>query len=543
MVRGRLVRRSASPVAGSPDDVADIERIFRTQPFLQWAFLASILLATAVRWVTGGGFSAWYPGMLLAVVALTALVTWAWRSQLAHTHHALFAVAPVADLLLWPFLRHDLIQTLVQGTLTVVLPLVWLWVGFSYGVALLGGAVLAAATILVEVATQSVEDGWRNALLVVNCALLTLTCAAVAAWMRTVQRRAMSSGTLLRQLLQRNDASTAALDAILQSSTDAIAVLDEKGRILRANEATHRLAALAGVRPMPGGYDRILARGLDGEAIDFAIDTFAERFPSGIPVRIGPEGVERVVSLTMQPIVAPAEERIGTLVIAHDVTALTEALDSRSDYLRTASHELRTPLSIIVGQADLLLETTAEASPETRRRAVDILRAADRLSAVVAALHDAASPHVPMQPTRFDVARLLAAVGARSAVHLAAPAEPAFAFADMRDAERVLVELVSNATRHSGAPHTVQVHARAEGESVVIDVLDEGVGIPDSEEEHVFEPFYRGSAAHRDAVAGIGLGLPVARKVARANNGEVLLVTRGGGGLVARLRLPRAASP
>jgi protein-histidine pros-kinase len=72
-------------------------------------------------------------------------------------------------------------------------------------------------------------------------------------------------------------------------------------------------------------------------------------------------------------------------------------------------------------------------------------------------------------------------------------------------------------------------------------VLDEGPGIPEAELERAFEPFYRGEASRSRETGGTGLGLGIARNIARAHGGDVTLRNRAGGGLEATLMLPRAA--
>ena len=79
---------------------------------------------------------------------------------------------------------------------------------------------------------------------------------------------------------------------------------------------------------------------------------------------------------------------------------------------------------------------------------------------------------------------------------------------------------------------------KAEGRLVVLAVEDHGPGIPRSEREKVFEPFYRIEGSRNPDTGGVGLGLAVARSIAREHGGDIVLATRKGGGLSARLELP-----
>jgi two-component system phosphate regulon sensor histidine kinase PhoR len=86
----------------------------------------------------------------------------------------------------------------------------------------------------------------------------------------------------------------------------------------------------------------------------------------------------------------------------------------------------------------------------------------------------------------------------------------------------------------------VRAKARPDGGAVVLRVEDRGPGIPRDEHERVFEPFYRGPAAERNATPGSGLGLSLVRHVVRAHGGRVHAEGREGGGAAVVLELPAA---
>ena len=102
---------------------------------------------------------------------------------------------------------------------------------------------------------------------------------------------------------------------------------------------------------------------------------------------------------------------------------------------------------------------------------------------------------------------------------------------------RCLTNLLDNAIRY-GKSATLQVEEGADG--VTIRVLDKGPGIPEQELEHAFEPFFRGETSRNRETGGTGLGLGIARNIARAHGGDLVLKNRPGGGLEAILTLPRS---
>jgi two-component system phosphate regulon sensor histidine kinase PhoR len=103
-----------------------------------------------------------------------------------------------------------------------------------------------------------------------------------------------------------------------------------------------------------------------------------------------------------------------------------------------------------------------------------------------------------------------------------------------------LANLLTNAAKFASAGRWVAVRAsaRADGRAVVLRVEDRGPGIPRDERERVFEPFYRGPAAERNATPGSGLGLSLVRHVVRAHGGSVHVEGREGGGTAVVVQLP-----
>jgi two-component system sensor histidine kinase KdpD len=104
--------------------------------------------------------------------------------------------------------------------------------------------------------------------------------------------------------------------------------------------------------------------------------------------------------------------------------------------------------------------------------------------------------------------------------------------------ERVLANLFSNALRHSPASRPPVLSARQAGETVVLEVIDHGQGVPDHLKERIFEPFQRLDDRH----AGVGLGLAVAKGFAEAMGGGIVAADTPGGGLTVRVTLPVASS-
>ena len=202
------------------------------------------------------------------------------------------------------------------------------------------------------------------------------------------------------------------------------------------------------------------------------------------------------------------------------------------------AHELRTPLSMVRGEAELALRQTG-ASVETRRSLEQILRGTDRMQAVIDTLLAAARRELAGTEDVSDArAATQAAVEAAASegrrVEVRSGQGELRVGADAQLVEQALQPLLSNAIRHSRASVTVKLE-RSDGH-VLVHVLDDGDGIDPDALEAVFAPGTSRSG-------GAGLGLPLARRLARAAGGDVVAVAGGatgsGGHLV--LRLPAAS--
>jgi two-component system sensor histidine kinase KdpD len=208
----------------------------------------------------------------------------------------------------------------------------------------------------------------------------------------------------------------------------------------------------------------------------------------------------------------------------------------RRRVLNVIGHELRTPVTTLAGLADQLATTTDEG---TRAELVAaISRNAHRLDRLVedlllAAAVETVIPVGPREPVDLLAAARAAWDGAVAPTFLGA------AVAKVRPAvaHQAIAVLLDNASVH-GAPPVV-VTATIEGTDAVVEVESSGTALPAQDIQLAAEAFYRGERAVTTA-AGLGLGLAIARTLARSEGGEVTLRAGATGGVIARLELPAA---
>jgi signal transduction histidine kinase len=214
----------------------------------------------------------------------------------------------------------------------------------------------------------------------------------------------------------------------------------------------------------------------------------------------------------------------------------------RKRLLADVSHELRTPLTIIRGEADVVLRGSGDRPTEEYREALSRIRDAVGHSArIVDDLLTAARSEqgeLRLRPKQFDLRDLLESTSDTFAggVSISGEAGPASVRADPDRLRQALLVLMNNARHHGGRLVDIRLHRTPLGWR--IDVEDDGRGLSEEDKKQAFERFFRGSNAAENYSEGLGLGLPIARMIARAHGGDITLHDREEGGTSARLDLP-----
>jgi len=244
-----------------------------------------------------------------------------------------------------------------------------------------------------------------------------------------------------------------------------------------------------------------------------------------------------------------AELRDANLHLAAANLELLELDRLRTAVVSNVSHELRTPLTGILGSAQNLRDGLAGAlTPPQREYVALIENDSGRLIRVVGELLEWGRSQagqvrlqrdaVAIQPLVDEVFMLVRPAAQSKGVKLHASCDALRADADADKLKQILINLVDNAVKFSPPETQVSVHARAFGGGLHIEVEDEGPGVAEQDQPHVFERFYRGRGA--DAAPGSGLGLAIAKNLARLHGGDIALRCEAGRGSTFTLNLPAA---
>jgi PAS domain S-box-containing protein len=332
---------------------------------------------------------------------------------------------------------------------------------------------------------------------------------------------ALSNVTAFEEVVRQRAHERAVIDA----SADGIAVLDGSGLIRQWNPAAHQLTGLSpeqatGRRPpfpLPEPGAKLTYKLPNGRWIDLLSTCLEGRDEQVLDFR--------------------------------DVTAAKELEEAKDLFLATTSHELRTPITVVQGFASTLVNRWDKLADADRRSAVQTI--AERAGAMAALVEQlllgsrAGADQLAVSNGPFDLARLLrAAVVAfrplsdRHALAADIPEQLPAAYGDAMATDIIVGQLLENAFKYSPDGGTVTVRARPAGALIEVTVEDEGIGIPATDRERVFERFVQGEAGDRRRFGGIGLGLYIVRQLARAQDGEVVAAAgRAGTGTLMRLQL------
>lgn len=253
------------------------------------------------------------------------------------------------------------------------------------------------------------------------------------------------------------------------------------------------------------------------------------------PMRQFAEAAERLgADPDAEPLTPSGPTEVRTAIGAfNDMQgAIRGHMRQRTQTIAAIAHDLRTPLT--------RLRFRAEQAPEALRdkMAADVEEMDALIGQAMAFVRGEAQPE---RRERLDLTALAAVcadgfaeVGAdvRFEGHATLTVE-----GDPAALRRAIANLIENAVKFAGAARVMAAH---DGDRAVVSVIDDGPGLSEDEIDAVFEPFHRGERSRNRQTGGAGLGLAVARQAARGAGGDVTLVNRTRGGLIARLELPLA---
>ena len=232
------------------------------------------------------------------------------------------------------------------------------------------------------------------------------------------------------------------------------------------------------------------------------------------------------------------------------VVRLRDVDRMKTTFVSSVSHELRTSVTAIEGFAGLLEADQGKLDDARRADFVERIRRNARSLVVLVedlldfARFERAGVGVALRPIDLSelvpqvVDQMSSLLGDRDVSMAINPG--VMALGDLSAVERILVNLLSNASKYTAPEDPIEVSLEREGDHAVLTVSDHGPGIPESERERIFELFYRIDDASARSTRGVGIGLALARQLVGQLNGTITVEDTPGGGATFRVTIPLA---
>ena len=337
------------------------------------------------------------------------------------------------------------------------------------------------------------------------------------------------------------------LETLVDTSPVGVVVLDA-GTGLPVSFNREAMRIVDGLRePEQTPVDLLNAvsfRRTDGREVSLREFPLAGLLSTGETVRAeeivlrAPDGRSVTVLLNATPIMAEDGGVDSVVVTMQDLAPLEDAERLRADFLAMVSHELLAPLTSIKGSAATLLGSATDLEPSLARQFFRIIEdQADHMKELVSDLLDVAQIEtgtLPVSPEPAEVALLVdrarsafSSGGAQHPLELDVAAGLPLVLADRRRIVQVLVNLLTNAARHSPPDSAIRVSAVRDGVDVAVSVADEGRGIPTERLPHLFRKFSGADAGEQ--VGNTGLGLAICKGIVEAHGGRIRAESDGVG--------------
>jgi two-component system phosphate regulon sensor histidine kinase PhoR len=391
----------------------------------------------------------------------------------------------------------------------------------------------------------------------------TATGLNSTSWRRLLPRGIEWKSQALGLLNQRMLARARFVDRALRSAEEGLIVADITGSIAFANP---RAAEILGVpeRALVGSdlFSRVSdikyrseenRHDRDRVAREILLRLVNERTRVEKEIQVS-DSPPRYCTLRLSAVTSGDDgsgQILGIVATLTDVTQQHELQEMKTDVMTLVTHELRTPLTAIQGMSEVLAQF--EVAGERRREMhLAINDEAKRLSLMITEYLDISKLESGSQPLRLTAVRigallervllLLDPVAAQRQIKIVRRLDPHLPglLADADLIAQALTNLIANAIKYSPVQTEITIAGRADEEALIIEVTDQGYGIPAHSLARIFEKFYRVPRVEDADVPGTGLGLALVREIVELHGGRVTVKSEPGIGSTFSVRLPLA---
>ncbi|MEE1944565.1 PAS domain S-box protein [Pedobacter sp. KR3-3] len=341
--------------------------------------------------------------------------------------------------------------------------------------------------------------------------------------------------------LRQKEEKEAVLAAIIESTDDAIISKTLTGIITSWNPSAQRMFGYSSAEMIGQSILNLIPDDRkEEEPLIISKLKQGDRVEHFETKRVTKTGAIIDVSLTISPIKNKAGEITGISKIARDITEKKQEDQRKNDFMAIVSHELKTPLTSIKTYIQLL-QARAKKNPDDFT--ISALDKADvQIKKMTNMIHDFLNLSrleeggMPLNKTKFSLSELLEELifdarmlfpGHEIALQLDRDSS---IFADRDKIGQVMLNLLGNAAKYSGAESLIKVSVETGAGKTKISVSDQGMGIMPADQQKLFERFYRVHALHSSNISGFGIGLYLVSEILKLHNSEIKVQSEPGVG-------------
>jgi two-component system phosphate regulon sensor histidine kinase PhoR len=351
----------------------------------------------------------------------------------------------------------------------------------------------------------------------------------------------------LNTSLEENKKGRAELLAMLASMSEGVIATDTRRRIVIANQRAGEMLAFD-AQTAPG---KALFEVVRDEAV---LKASSEVLESGErrAFQISPSaGSYLEITACTYPAGEPAQ---GLVLVAHDTTQSVRYQELRKEFVANVSHELRTPLTVIKGFTETLRDGAMNDPANGPRFLATIERHVDQLTNLVSDLLELSkleSTNDVPRSVAFDCSNIVkraaelllpASQRKKQSLSVQIPMYLPRMIGNPDYIERAVSNLIDNAIKYTPDGGEIRVRVGVEGDSILVEVSDNGLGIPPQDLSRIFERFYRVDRSRSREMGGTGLGLSIVKHVAQVHGGSIDVQSAPGQGSKFRLKIPLRAA-
>jgi PAS domain S-box-containing protein len=349
-------------------------------------------------------------------------------------------------------------------------------------------------------------------------------------------------GASLRTYVDRIRGQRSRLETILNTATESILAIDDKGTVVMANKSAAELSErdISDIVDRSIGETFLWQRGGHEAAVDYAPPE--PRIYSDLEY-VSPSGDTHYLKLIVSPVRSASTQLVQAIVTVHDETKSRELENMKIDFVSMAAHELRTPLAALRGYLELAVYKTKESTnAELDQLMTKALKSTADLNGLISNLLDVSRIErgaLALEMRKVDLSTIIQqaiedtqvlARDKKITLTYDGPQADCAVKGDEMALREVVTNLLSNAIKYTGEGGSVTVRLQKNGDTFNVSVEDTGIGIPKRALSHLFTKFYRVHGGLDSGSTGTGLGLFITKSILGRHGGSITVESKEGVG-------------